>query len=113
MSWIEVRIAPEGDARSRLTLTHICPVDDHWKKYGPGAGGVGWDLGLLGLEAHLSDKAFDRSAGHALLASDEGKAFMVGASEDWGRAAVGAGENPTHAEAAAKRTTAFYTGEES
>jgi uncharacterized protein YndB with AHSA1/START domain len=113
LSWIEVRIAPEGDERSRLALSHICPVNDHWEKYGPGAVGVGWDLSLLGLAAHLSDKAFDRSEGQALMVSDEGKAFMVGASEDWGRAAVAAGENSVQAEAAAKRTTAFYTGEES
>jgi hypothetical protein len=36
----------------------------------------------------------------------------AGASEDWRRAAVAGGENPAQAEAAAKRTTAFYTGEE-
>lgn len=112
LSWIEVRIAPEGDARSRLTLTHSCPVDDHWEKYGPGAGGVGWDLTLLGLEAYLAVVAFERSAGHAFLTSDEGKAFMIGSSEAWGRAAVAAGENPAQAEAAARRTTAFYTGGE-
>lgn len=113
VSWIEVRIAPEGDARSWLTLTHICPIDEHWEKFGPGAVGVGWDLALLGLDAYISDKAFDRSDGEALMVSDEGKAFMVDASEDWGRAAVAAGENPAQAEAAAKRTTAFFTGGES
>lgn len=113
VSWIEVRIATDGEGRSRLALSHICPIDDHWKKYGPGAAGVGWDLSLLGLEAHLSDRAFDRSDGQALMISDEGKGYMDDASEDWGRAAIAAGENPVKAEAAAKRTTAFYTGEES
>jgi uncharacterized protein YndB with AHSA1/START domain len=112
MSWVEVRIAPEGDARSRLTLSHICAVDDHWQKYGPGAAGVGWDLGLLGLAVHLSGPGADRMNEDAFMASG-GKAVIAGASEDWRRAAVAGGENPAQAEAAAKRTTAFYTGEES
>lgn len=113
VSWIEVRIAPEGEARSRLTLSHICPVDDHWETYGPGATGVGWDLGLVGLAVHLSHPDSERLDDEAFVASTEGKAFIAGASEDWGRAAVAVGEDPEHAEAAAKLTTAFYTGEES
>lgn len=111
-SWIEVHITPEGNARSRLSLCHICPVDEHWEKYGPGAAGVGWDLGLFGLAVHLSDsgsKRFDEGA----LMSAEGKAVIASMSEDWGRAAIAAGENPAKAESAAKVTTAFYTGEES
>ena len=47
-------------------------------------------------------------AGEALLATEEGKAFMIGSSEDWGQAAIAAGEEPGQAEVAAKRTTAFF-----
>ena len=94
---------------SRLTLSHICPVDDHLKKYGPGAVGVGWDLGLLGLALHLRDgtEQFDEDA---FAASAEGKAYITGASDDWKRAAVAAGEDAAAAQAAADLTTAFYTG---
>lgn len=113
LSWIEVRIAPDGNERARIALSHICPIDGHWEKFGAGACGVGWDLSLLGLEGYLSNKSFDRSGGHAFMVSDEGKAFMAAASEDWGRAAAAGGEDPAQAEAAAKRTTAFYTGEQS
>lgn len=113
MSWVEVHITSEGAARSRLTLSHICPVDDHWQKYGPGAVGVGWDLGLSGLAVHLLDAGSDRFDEDAFTASVEGKAFIASVSEDWRRTAVAAGENPAQAEAAAKLTTAFYTGEES
>ena len=113
ISWVEVRITSEGVARSRLTLSHICPVDDHFEKYGPGAVGIGWDLGLSGLAVHLLDGGSDRFDEEVFMASDEGKAFITSASEDWRRAAVAAGENPSRAEAAAKLTTAFYTGEES
>jgi uncharacterized protein YndB with AHSA1/START domain len=112
VSWVEVLIAPDGEARSKLTLSHICPVDDHWNKYGPGAVGVGWDLGLFGLAVHLSSVSSDRFDEDAFATSIEGKAFIAGVSEDWRRAAVAAGEDPAQAEAAAKLTTAFYTGEE-
>src|SRR5690606_5560797 len=59
MSWIEARIIPKG-AGSTLKLSHICPVDDHWKKYGAGASGVGWDLGLFGLAVHLLGDGAER-----------------------------------------------------
>jgi len=110
LSWVELRIAAEGDDRSRLTLSHLCPVDDHWRKFGPGAVGVGWDLGLAGLEHHLSSSQAERIDENAFGASIEGKAFMTDCSEDWRRAAVAAGEDPAWAEEAAKQTTAFYTG---
>lgn len=110
LSWIEVRIAAEGEAMSRLTLSHICPIDDHWEKYGPGAVGVGWDLGLLGLVLHLHDGAGQIDE-EAFAASAEGRAYITGACQDWRRAAMASGDDTTHAEAAAKRTTAFYTGE--
>lgn len=112
VSWIEVAVTPEGNGRARLTLSHICPVDDHWEQFGPGAVGVGWDLGLLGLEAHVSSDGHDHLDEEALAASDEGKAFIAGASDDWRRAAVSAGEDPARAKAAAKATTAFYTGQD-
>lgn len=116
LSWIEVRVTPEGETQARLTLSHISPFDEegkaYWDEYGPGAGGVGWDLTLIGLEAHLSDKAFELSDGEAFMASDDGKTFIVSASEDWYRAAVEAGDNPQQAETAAKRTAALFSGEE-
>ena len=113
VSWVEVHITSEDVAKSRLTLSHICPVDDHFDKYGPGAVGIGWDLGLPGLAAHLIDAGPDRFDEEVFMASDEGRAFITSASEDWQRAAVAAGENPSRAQAAAKLTIAFYTGEES
>lgn len=109
-SWVELRFAEEGTGETRLTLTHICPVSDHWRKFGPGAVGVGWDLGLLGLAFHLSepDVRFDEEK----LATDPaGRAYILGASEDWGRADVASGEAEDQARLAARRTGAFYTGQ--
>ncbi|TDF95483.1 SRPBCC family protein [Paenibacillus piri] len=110
MSWVELRLAAEGEDRSRLTLSHISPIDDHWRTYGPGAVGVGWDLSLVGLAFHLSASDTDRIDENAFSASSEGKTFMADCSEEWRRAAVAAGENLSQAEEAAKRVTVFYTG---
>ncbi|RCS22821.1 polyketide cyclase [Phyllobacterium salinisoli] len=112
-SWIEARIAPEGETWCRLSLSHICPVNDHWQKYGPGAPGVGWDLGLVSLAVHLSDTGFECFDEDAFTSSAEGKALIASVSEDWRRAAVAGGESPAQADAAAKLTRAFYIGEES
>jgi uncharacterized protein YndB with AHSA1/START domain len=111
VSWIEVRIAAADGERSRLILSHICSVDDHWRKYGPGAVGVGWDLALIGLELHLRGDSFDRLGGPRFAVSPDGKAFVAGAGEDWERAAVASGESPAQAHGAAKQTIGFYTGE--
>jgi len=110
ISWVELRLAAEGKERSRLTLSHICPIDDHWKKYGPGAVGVGWDLSLVGLASHLSASDTDRFDENVFSASSEGKSFMAGCSEDWRRAAVAAGEDPNQAGIAVNLVTASYTG---
>lgn len=112
MSWIEVRVDPDGDGRSRLTLCHICPVDEFWTKYGPGAAGVGWDLGLIGLSIYLADGNVGDLNEETLATSEEGRSFIAAASESWGRAAIAAGEDRKQAELAASNTTAFYTGTE-
>lgn len=112
VSWIEVRIAPEPDGRTRFELEHTAAVDGaHWAEFGPGATGVGWDLALLGLATHLATGAeVDREEAAAWAASEEGRAFVIASSEAWGDAAVAAGADPDEARAAAARTTAAYTG---
>ena len=54
VSELEVRLTPTGDASTTLELEHTAVVPDEvWEQYGPGAVGVGWDGGLLGLSLHL------------------------------------------------------------
>lgn len=114
VSWVEVRLAAASEGRTRLTLEHLAEVSEFWDRYGPGASGVGWELGLLGLALHLEGKgAFERSAGEAWAISDEGKQFVRGSSAAWGDAAVAAGTPKADARAAEARTTAFYLGEAS
>jgi uncharacterized protein YndB with AHSA1/START domain len=109
VSWVDLRLAPDGDG-CRMTLSHVCPVDDHWRKYGPWAVGIGWDLTLLGLADHLSDSEVGRFDEDVFTASADGQAYVGRVSEDWGRAVIAAGEDQEQAATASRRTTAFYTG---
>jgi|RhiMethySRZTD1v2_1073278.scaffolds.fasta_scaffold320599_2 uncharacterized protein YndB with AHSA1/START domain len=112
VSWVNVSLSEQG-AATRLELQHIAHPDPHWDKFGPGAVGVGWDLGLLGLARHIADPAAAKppEADPAWIASDEAKRFMTQSSDDWALAAVGAGEDEAVARASAERTRAFYCGE--
>ena len=109
-SWVELFLAEDASKGARLTLEHLCPVDEHWENFGAGAVGVGWDLALVGLDAHLDPDAPPMSE-EALVTSDEGKAFIRGSSQDWARASIDAGAAPEAANAQARKTSAFYTGE--
>ena len=115
VSWIEVRLEPEKSG-TRLTLEHIMSKDDasedHWRQYGPGATGVGWDLSFLGLGLHLGSggEAIDQDVNNAWLGSEEGHAFMKICANAWGEAHVVSGEDPLIANKMAESTRAAYTG---
>jgi uncharacterized protein YndB with AHSA1/START domain len=112
-SWVNLRLAPEGQ-KARLMLEHIAHTDgigeEHLKQYGPGATGVGWDLGLHGLKQHLANpEVADPAAFEAWTLSTEGKAFIRTCGEAWGEAHIASGANPEEARAQAERTIAAYT----
>jgi uncharacterized protein YndB with AHSA1/START domain len=111
ISWIELRLSPVESGRTRFELEHIAHVDqERWAQFGPGAVGVGWDLGLLGLAIYQSSgKILDPQEVAAWSASAEGKQFMSLSSQAWCDASVAAGTDKLQAQAAADRTTAFYT----
>ena len=114
-SWVNLRLTAAGE-KARLTLEHIAHKDgigeEHLKKYGPGATGVGWDLALHGLKQHLGSPAvaIDPAAFEAWTLSSEGKAFVRSCGEAWGEAYIASGASPDEARAQAERTIAFYTG---
>jgi uncharacterized protein YndB with AHSA1/START domain len=113
-SWIELRLTPEPDGRTRFALEHIAHVDDElWAQFGPGAVGIGWDQALLGLTLHLTSgaEAPEREAVEAWQASKDGRHFVRLSSERWAEASMAAGTDATQAQAAAARTTDFYSGE--
>ncbi len=115
VSWVRVRLAPDGGG-TKMTLEHLIPKEEaaekHWEQYGPGAVGVGWDLTLVGLALHVDSggKALDKEASMAWMSSDDGKAFMRASAKSWGDVHVNAGEDPAVAQVMAKRTADFFTG---
>lgn len=113
-SWIEVRLTPEPDGGTRFELEHVAHVNDEmWAQFGPGAVGIGWDMGLVGLALHLaSGQPVDRAEAEAWTASEEGRRFMSLSSERWCEASVAAGTDRAEAAAAAERVTAAYTATE-
>ena len=112
VSWIEVRLTAEGERRTRFELDHVAHVtDDRWAEFGPGATGVGWDMLLMSLGLHLaSGDSVNPDEVAAWNASDEGRQFVTMSSQAWCDASIAAGTDPTAANEAAARTTAFYTG---
>jgi uncharacterized protein YndB with AHSA1/START domain len=108
VSELEVRLTPAGEASTTLELEHTAVVpEDRWDEYGPGAVGVGWDGGLLGLSLHLRGGSIEDPEAWQL--SDKGREFNTRSSVAWGAANEAAGADPAVAAQAAANTTAFYT----
>ena len=113
-SWIEVRLAEQPDGRIRFVLEHVAHVgDDLWDQFGPGAVGVGWDLALTALAQHMAGGGtVDPEEAAAWTASEDGHQFIALSSDLWCEASIAGGTQAAAAQAAAARTTAFYTGTE-
>jgi uncharacterized protein YndB with AHSA1/START domain len=112
VSWVELRLTAESEGQTRLALEHVAHVDEErWTEFGPGAVGIGWDLGFLGLAGHLSSGGgIDPAEGPAWMASEEGVRFLTLSGERWREASVAGGMDEDDARAAADRTIAAYTG---
>jgi uncharacterized protein YndB with AHSA1/START domain len=113
VSWVTVKLTSVTKECTRLELEHVAHVgDDRWKEFGPGAVGVGWDLGFMGLGRHIeSDIARDPAEAAAWFSSAEGKSFIRASSAAWCDAYIASGADEAAARQAAARTTAAYTGE--
>lgn len=117
ISWVHLTLCATSENETLLTLEHISHEDaeflEFWKQYGPGAVGVGWDIGFMSLADYIAAgddyTALDEEA---WIASDEGKEFTTTASTAWVAAAIEFGTDKSAAELAGKRTSAFYTGTE-
>ena len=113
VSGIEVRLDPGAAGGTVLTLDHVGHVDDEfWGQFGPGAVGIGWELGLLGLAGHLGAPGVPTPAGRRGLggvrrraASSSRSAARPGATRRSPRAPIR--RRPARR---AARTVAFYTG---
>jgi len=106
-SELEVRLSTVDGGATRFELEHTAVVpEEPWAEYGPGAVGVGWDQGLLGLTLHLRGGSVDDPAARQLSA--EGREFATRSSEAWGDANRAAGADPAAAARGVANTTAFY-----
>jgi uncharacterized protein YndB with AHSA1/START domain len=114
MSWVNSTLAADGEGQAGLTLEHIAHEDEgsqaFWDQYGPGAVGVGWDLGLMGLARHLETGGDPLPREEEFLLTPNGRTFAAISSDGWRAASVAFGTDTAAAKAAADRTTAFYTG---
>lgn len=111
VSWVLVTVAPEGAGRSRLTLEHRGEVPEaFWTQYGPGATGVGWDLGFAGLSAYVEHGTAIPVEQSDWMTSGDGLAYIAGSSRRWADVAIAAGVDEATARAAEAATTAFFSG---
>ena len=90
-----------GTVGTRFELEHIAHVDDErWAEFGPGAVGVGWDLGLIGLGLHLaSGEPVDPAGGRGVERVRRRQALHDAQQRGWWRdASVAAGTDPAEAQ---------------
>jgi uncharacterized protein YndB with AHSA1/START domain len=107
-SEVELRLSAVDGGKTRLELEHTAAVPEQmWAEYGPGAVGVGWEGGFLGLSLHLRGGArLDDPIAWQL--SPEGRDFSRRSSEAWGDANRAAGADPEAVARGVANTTAFY-----
>jgi uncharacterized protein YndB with AHSA1/START domain len=106
-SEVVVRLAPIGETATRLELEHTAIVpDEMWDQFGPGAVGVGWEGGVLGLALHLRGGSIDDPS--AWMISDEARDFYGRSSAGWGDASRAAGADDETVARYVANTTAFY-----
>jgi uncharacterized protein YndB with AHSA1/START domain len=106
-SEVEVRLSTVDRGGTRFDFEHVAIVpEDQWPVYGPGAVGIGWDQGLLGLTLHLRGRSVDDPEAWQLSA--EGREFATRSSEAWGEANRVAGADPDVVARGVANSTAFY-----
>lgn len=111
-SWVITTLTEEAGG-ARLELRHIAHISPFWGQFGPGAVGIGWDLGMMGLARHFDDPSAERpaEAEEGWATSEEAKGMYRITSADWGRAAIADGDEREAALAAAEASRQFYSGE--
>ncbi|MET0734568.1 MAG: SRPBCC domain-containing protein [Microbacterium sp.] len=117
VTWLVMRLTAEGEDATRVELEHTSRESDippgFWDQFGPGATGVGWDGGLLGLALHLTRGGDSHpESAESWAFTDEGLAFYRAAADGWRDAQIAFGADADAAQRAADATFGFYTGQE-
>ena len=111
VSEVEIRLTADGADATVFEMAHTAVVpDEMWDMFGPGAVGVGWDMGLLGLSMHLADGTEPATPAEkeAWQLSGEGREFAQLSSAAWGEASRAAGVAEETVTANVAATTEFY-----
>lgn len=110
VSWVTVTLTAvdphTGPPHTELRLEHLAAVGDHWRTYGAGATGIGWDLSLFGLGEYLR-------TGEAIAQADPDPIVFDVIRESgssWYAAEVASGADRDTAAERRDMTIAFYTG---
>ena len=116
VTWLVVRLTATSAEGTRVQFEHTSLESDippgFWEQFGPGATGVGWDGGMLGLALHLAgSEGVNPESIEEWAFTDEGRAFYRAAADAWGSAHVASGAEPEAAARAADATFGFYTGQ--
>ncbi|MBN9738394.1 MULTISPECIES: SRPBCC family protein [unclassified Pseudonocardia] len=105
ISAVELTLTPAGD-ETELELRHEVPDDEHWARFGPAAGGIGWDFSLLPLAMHLAGDP--RVPAEVLEGTELGNDLTRWAAGEWAAAHEASGAGAATAKEAAGRTLEFY-----
>lgn len=106
-SEVEVRLSAASTGGTEFELVHAAAVGEPmFPTYGPGAGGVGWDLHLLTLASFLSGGEILEH--EEFSASSAGREFSRRSAAAWGEAHLAGGGEPGQVADAVEATTAFY-----
>lgn len=117
VTWLTVRCTQEASGNTTVELQHTARTSDippgMWEMFGPGATGVGWDGGMLGLALHLGaiEGSLSPADAAAWAVTDEGMSFYRAAADGWAAAHIVAGAHTETARQAADATYGFYTGQ--
>ncbi len=106
-SIVEVLLQPVTNGGTTLTLEHTAVVPpEMWEQFGPGSVGVGWDLSLIGLGAHLA--GLELGNPEELERDPAMHAAMAASSQAWGEALAATGLDAHSVAARVAATTALY-----
>lgn len=107
VSHVTVTLVDVEAGWAELTVRHTSAITEHWRAYGPSAGGIGWDTALLGLAMHLENARGELDDVQQAMDSEDGLAFTRRLAEAWSAAHQQAGASLADADAAAQRALDF------